>query len=218
MSSTYYAIPDIHGRKDLLDKALNFIYRGNPGGGKIIFTGDYIDRGPDSREVLLTVMNPPEGWEFIALTGNHEELFVQNYLSKTRFYDFNTFKNLAGLGEFDPPLQYDQVHDLIPQQLIEWMYHLPLYHLEDELNIFAHAWWGPNPTRHTACWTRKGSEEPFEAPGGYFLTHGHTIEKDGPVRAPNRINLDCGAFKYGRLVIAQYEKGVRGPVGIHEFV
>ena len=65
----YYCIPDLHGRKDLLDKALEALYEQNPNGGKIVFLGDYIDRGDDSLGVVRTVMNPPEGWEFVCLMG-----------------------------------------------------------------------------------------------------------------------------------------------------
>ena len=46
----YYAIPDIHGQNDLLQKALAFIYGKNPNGCKIIFLGDYIDRGTENAQ------------------------------------------------------------------------------------------------------------------------------------------------------------------------
>jgi len=72
----YYVFPDIHGRNDLLQAALSFVYEQNPNGGKIVFLGDYIDRGSDNVGVLETVMNPPEGWEFVTLKGNHESMFV----------------------------------------------------------------------------------------------------------------------------------------------
>ena len=67
----YYCFPDIHGCSSLLNQALSFVYKENPNGGKIIFLGDYIDRGPDNLGVLQTVMHPPENWEFVTLLGNH---------------------------------------------------------------------------------------------------------------------------------------------------
>jgi len=84
----YYAFPDIHGRKDLLRKALEFVYDANPEGDKIIFLGDYIDRGPDNYGVLKTVMNPPENWEFITLLGNHEEMFIDAYIGRYEFFSY----------------------------------------------------------------------------------------------------------------------------------
>ncbi len=58
----YYCFPDIHGCNEVLKQALAFVYSQNPNGGKIIFLGDYIDRGPDNYGVLETVMNPPANW------------------------------------------------------------------------------------------------------------------------------------------------------------
>ena len=81
----YYVIADIHGEAELLRKALTSLYEWNPKGGKIIFLGDYIDRGPDAKGVCDIVMNPPEGWEFIALMGNHEEMFVNSFLNRDQF-------------------------------------------------------------------------------------------------------------------------------------
>ena len=73
MSDIYYAIPDIHGRKDLLDLALKEIFS-RQDTGKIIFLGDYVDRGIFSLEVCLYLfclkLNNPK--EVIMLRGNHE--------------------------------------------------------------------------------------------------------------------------------------------------
>ncbi len=80
-AKNYYVIPDIHGHNRLLQKALGHLYREHPDGGSIIFLGDYIDRGVDNAGVLRTVMNPPENWKFTCLMGNHEEMFIDSYMS-----------------------------------------------------------------------------------------------------------------------------------------
>ncbi|AXK82270.1 serine/threonine protein phosphatase [Pseudolabrys taiwanensis] len=72
-----FAIGDIHGCQDKLIKLLDECRRyANGIPTKYIFLGDLIDRGPDSRAVVQTVMDlqahDPEN--VIALTGNHEEL------------------------------------------------------------------------------------------------------------------------------------------------
>src|SRR6056297_1743724 len=94
---TYYCIPDIHGVHNLLQKALNFIYDKNPNGGKIVFLGDYIDRGPDNLGVLDTVMNPPAYWNFICLKGNHESIFVDSYMNRSKFYDMHAAIEISGV-------------------------------------------------------------------------------------------------------------------------
>lgn len=74
------AITDIHGKFDLLRKALDYTYSEFPHKPlRFIFTGDMIDRGPDSKEVLDLIKSGPEreGDEFIALVGNHDDWAIQ---------------------------------------------------------------------------------------------------------------------------------------------
>jgi serine/threonine protein phosphatase 1 len=217
----YYCFPDIHGCSDLLKQALSFVYKENPNGGKIIFLGDYIDRGPDNWGVLQTVMNPPENWEFITLLGNHELMFVDSYMNGTSFYDPKAAKDIAGFKQ-DEFIMYDHVRQGIDRSIIEWMCNLKICHIEDK-NVFAHAFYDDkrNPDEQVArdaVWMRMDDWMSFQnANQGLYLTHGHTPRKHGPVKSPNRVNLDCGAVFYGRFVIAEYYNGVQGPVAFHEF-
>lgn len=208
----YYVIPDIHGEAELLRKALTNLYEMNPRGGKIIFLGDYIDRGPDAKGVCDIVMNPPEGWEFVALIGNHEEMFVQSFCDHTQFYDPLAFRQFVpGVEKLTP---YSIVHAQFPMKYIHWMMSLPMYHFEDE-NVFAHAWWDEDATQEQILWTRLDDYTPGPAPK--YLVHGHTPRRHGPCEAPYRTNLDCGATFYGRLVVAEMEKGRKGPVRYYEY-
>jgi serine/threonine protein phosphatase 1 len=217
----YYCFPDIHGCSNLLKQALSFVYRENPNGGKIIFLGDYIDRGPDNWGVLQTIMKPPEGWEFVTLLGNHEEMFVDAYMNGTQFYDVRAARDIAGFKQ-DEFVIYDHVRQGIDRSIIEWMFKLKICHIEDK-NVFAHAFYddtlSPEDQRaHSSVWTRMDDWMSFQnSKQGLYLTHGHTPRKHGPVKSPNRTNLDCGAVFYGRLVIAEYYKDVQGPVAFHEF-
>lgn len=221
MNEKYYCFPDIHGCSGVLRDALSFVYSNNPNGGKIIFLGDYIDRGPDNYGVLQIVMNPPEGWEFVTLLGNHEEMFIDSYMNGTQFYDVKAAKDVAGFRQ-DDFVMYDHIRQGIDRSAIEWMYNLKVCHVEDK-NVFAHAFYddtlSPEEQRaHTSVWTRMDDWTTFQnSKQGLYLTHGHTPRKHGPVQSPNRTNLDCGAVFYGRFVIAEYHKDVQGPVAFHEF-
>lgn len=206
MTKSYYVIPDIHGANDLLQKALTHIYEKEPEGCKIIFLGDYIDRGPDNVGVLKTVMNPPEKYEFITLMGNHEDMFIDGYFRESNYYDYNALNEIM-----DSDLELDKV--------VDWMRLLRLYHVEGE-NIFAHAWINPDypleeQVSSEVLWARMSDAELYDSE--LYLTHGHTPRKHGPTKAINRCNLDCGAVFYGRLVIARYEKDRAGPVEFVEF-
>jgi len=79
---TIYAIPDIHGHAAMLDKALARIEAdGATGADEVIFLGDYIDRGPDSKGVLERLVQGREAgsnWSF--LIGNHDRMML-NYLT-----------------------------------------------------------------------------------------------------------------------------------------
>src|SRR5947208_3079344 len=72
-----FAITDIHGRFDLLRRALDGITRITKK-ANVIFLGDYIDRGPDSARVLKTLMHGPtrDGDVWTCLKGNHEDMMV----------------------------------------------------------------------------------------------------------------------------------------------
>jgi serine/threonine protein phosphatase 1 len=221
LENRYYCFPDIHGCYDLLEQALAFVYKENPEGGKIIFLGDYIDRGPNNLGVLRAMMNPPENWEFVTLLGNHELMFVDSYMNGTEFYDKRTAKEIAG---FDPDefVMYEHIRQGIDRSIIEWMYNLKICHIEDK-NVFAHAFYDDKrkpdeQVARDAVWMRMDDWMTFQNSNqGLYLTHGHTPRKHGPVKSPNRTNLDCGAVFYGRFVIAEYYKDVQGPVAFHEF-
>ena len=83
-----YAIGDIHGRLDLLVGLHEMILAdaaadaAGAGGGDnvIVYLGDYIDRGPDSRGVIECLIAPPlPGFEAMHLEGNHED-FMRRFL------------------------------------------------------------------------------------------------------------------------------------------
>ena len=73
----FYAIGDIHGRLDLLERAIAAIDRDVEERGPAALTvtlGDYIDRGPDSRGVIDRLSSNPFPTPYVALKGNHEAL------------------------------------------------------------------------------------------------------------------------------------------------
>ena len=72
-----YAIGDIHGRLDLLERVIDAIKRDVEKYGDnclIVTLGDYIDRGLNSRGVLDLLMGNPFPGPHVALKGNHEAL------------------------------------------------------------------------------------------------------------------------------------------------
>src|SRR3954467_14220382 len=77
-----YAVGDIHGRADLLVGLFSLIdadLNAHPISRPIqVFLGDYIDRGPDSRQVIDRLIERGRGYETVCLKGNHE-VFLQEF-------------------------------------------------------------------------------------------------------------------------------------------
>lgn len=72
-----YAVGDIHGHLDSLHKAMSLIEADGGPDAPIIFLGDFVDRGPDSRGVVQTLLDGHEAgrnWRFVL--GNHDRMFL----------------------------------------------------------------------------------------------------------------------------------------------
>lgn len=71
-----YAIGDIHGFSDQLDRALALIEADGGADAPIVFMGDYVDRGPDGRGVIERLMaGQAAGKPWTCLIGNHDLMF-----------------------------------------------------------------------------------------------------------------------------------------------
>src|SRR5215469_4358574 len=72
------AVGDIHGRLDLASAALEVMQERLTGRAyRLVFLGDYVDRGPDSRGVVELMMRLQERDGAVCLKGNHEDLMVR---------------------------------------------------------------------------------------------------------------------------------------------
>ena len=76
-----YAVGDIHGRLDLLDRLLDLIQSDSEARGAarthLVFLGDYVDRGSDSKGVVSRLISePPPGFTRLCLKGNHEAMLL----------------------------------------------------------------------------------------------------------------------------------------------
>ena len=204
MSFTF-AIGDIHGCYDALKQMLEAIEALWPG-GRIVFLGDYVDRGPDSKGVVARVMAGPTkpGWEWIALKGNHEAMMV----TAVRYG-----RHVSGWLENGGVETIDSYDGQIAEAILDWMDRLPAI-LVDRHRIFVHA--GVDETEplddqgeQTLLWSR-----PIEGYSGHYwgrhLCHGHTPAAENPVTIGNRTNIDSGCVFGGRLTAAVFDDGRPG--------
>ncbi|MCG2645572.1 MULTISPECIES: metallophosphoesterase family protein [Bradyrhizobium] len=217
-----YAIGDIHGRADLLRSVLEQISSDctkNPAERPmLVFLGDYIDRGPSSKEVLDILVRCKANIESIFLKGNHET-FVSAFLQDPMALDsWRTCGGLETLHSYGlrPTLQPDiqeridlavQFATTLPDDHRAFLDSLqPWFQCGDVL--FVHAGIRPNiPIAHQDesdfLWIREEFLN-FTAPFEAFVVHGHTPVRVTDVRT-NRLNIDTGAFVTGRLTCVAIE-------------
>ena len=212
-----YAIGDVHGRDDLLadlhrqvaDDAAALDARRRV----LVHLGDYVDRGPASRQAIDRLAGDPlGGFESVALKGNHEA-FLLAFLRGAEAVDGwlanggKTTLRSYGVAPPDPGDDEDvdraraQFAAALPRRHREFLDGLRLLHQEGDY-LFVHAGirpWAPLDRQAEAdlLWIR----EPFlgwDKPFGPIVVHGHTIAREPDIR-PNRIGIDTGAYASGIL-------------------
>lgn len=211
-----YCVGDVHGMAGLLRQALAFIAvdaKDQP--ARVIFLGDYVDRGPDPKGVLDLLMagptNPRHVW--VALKGNHDQLMA-DALAGDELALINWLQNggLTTLGSFGLSL-YDW--DRVPEPYRAFLASLPLW-AEDEQRIYVHAGLRPGVALERQdpqdlLWIREpflGADHAF----GRLVVHGHTPVTRVDYRPPYRLNLDTGAvFRGGNLTVAVWDEGCTEP-------
>ncbi len=208
-----YAIGDVHGRFDLLEdmagRIRDDLFASPANQALEIFIGDYIDRGPQSRDVVDWLMEtPPLGDERICLMGNHENMLLSALADASDmpiWLQNGGDATLASYGVRRLPRSVQGMHEAfraaIPGRHRDFYSGLPLT-AEFGSYFFVHA--GINPDRplhnqdpHDLVWIR----EPFHrstADFGCIIVHGHTPVVEPEFR-PNRINIDTGAVFTGHL-------------------
>lgn len=225
MSRTY-AIADIHGRLDLLKKAIARIET-SPSGGTVVFLGDYIDRGPNSYGVIKRLMAGPgePGWKWVNLAGNHEEWMIDSYNGGSSLADWLhcggtrtliSYGHPAGRGIKANPREYVLRHH------IDWLRGLPFFY-EDQHRVYVHAGLDESlPLTEQKQDTMQWMLYPAMADGGYrgkHVVHGHHQFPDGPLLLEGRTDLDTMAWYTGRLVVGVFDDDKPGgPVEIWEIL
>lgn len=220
--SLTYAVPDLHGRIDLLEGAIERIAVHAAGQRSTIITlGDYVDRGPDSRKVIERLMTwQSDTLQLVTLKGNHEAMMWEtcNNLAELGWWKKNggdqTIASYSGHQALRPP----DVR-LVPQTHLDWIEKLSLIHI-DQHRVFVHAAVDPKTpldrqSEQTLLWKRY--------PPGFTLghgrrhvVHGHDANARAPLVTKGKTNLDGLAWKTGRLVIGVFEDG--RPGGASEFL
>lgn len=198
MTGRTFAIGDIHGDLVQLQDLLRRVGTLDKG-DKIVFLGDYVDRGPGSREVVDFIRHelPKTGARIVTLRGNHEDAWLRvidegwdgfvlppgnGCLACVRSFNGGPIPELQDQPSSDQ--EWDQLltGSFFPDDLVRWMRELP-YWYEDEDAIYVHAglpkvegrWLHPSEVDNPAIllWTR--TMEFFKEYRGKTTIVGHTV-------------------------------------------
>jgi len=201
MTGRILAIGDIHGCRDLLMRLLDRLGI-DPRADTLIFVGDYLDRGPDAREVIETLLRLRQtGVNAICLKGNHESMFLNYYLEGRDEALFLINGGQRTLDSYGISLAEARQGKGLPEEHLRFLTSLPLSHETDEY-FFVHGGLRPgvpiaDQSPEDLLWIR---HEFIDTDWDFGLTvvFGHTPLAE-PLLEKNKIGIDTGAVYGGRL-------------------
>ncbi len=213
-----YVIGDIHGRADLLRHLHEMIANDAASRGwarnQLIYLGDYIDRGPDSRGVIaLAMSDSPKGFGKLHLRGNHEAMLLEFLEDPSRG---SAWLNIGGdavlreygiavPSEFSPSAHLGRTARLLAEALhpqeLAFLQSLRFCHRAGGY-FFAHAGVRPGvpldrQLEQELVWIRTPFLN-YNNDFGAVVVHGHTICNEVEIKS-NRIGIDTGAHATGKL-------------------
>ena len=197
-----FAIGDIHGCAKALRSVIEAIDPQRE--DELVFLGDYVDRGPDSRDAIDQIIDLQTRTQVVALRGNHEIMLMgvaMNGLDDSVWRANGGNSTLASYG--------GSLSKIPSNHLVFFHELLPHYEIDD--TIFVHASYDPDfamfdQTEMMTYWTHLTA--PFPAPhmSGKRVIVGHTPQPNGQVMdLGHLVCIDTYCFGYGYLTA--YEIG-----------
>lgn len=215
-SDVTYAIGDIHGRLDLLERALGLIWaHAGARTFQIVCLGDYVDRGPESRGVIDCLMREQTRSALTCLKGNHEAMLLEavDEGEWSFWLENGGTETIDSYGRQPPPNEH-----------LKWLRRLPVC-VRDADRLFVHAGFRPgvaleDQDEEACIWIRGKFLNAYsqELPG--HVVHGHTpshsdkLAMEEPERLPHRTNLDTGACWTGVMAVGVFEPGRPEPTEV----
>ena len=193
----------------------------------MVFLGDYVDRGFDTKGVLELLPTFRNEGRVVFLLGNHEQLLLRclqtGKVARRVWLENGGGDTLASYGL--DPTDAEGVTQL-PASHISWLSRRPMIYPTTD-HVFVHA--GIDPFRaldrqgpREFLWIRERflSAKPDDFVERRHIVHGHTPfwkgkpDCDVPEFLPHRTNLDTEAYETGLLTIGVFSSDTRGPVDL----
>lgn len=184
MTATVAIVGDIHGNIQALRGMLQ-ILRGRR--THLVFVGDYINRGPNSKEVIDTLIEISAAGDAFFISGNHDQEFL-NFLQGG---DLAQLLRMGGaatvrsyLPEFEGADLAQRFRSVVPPSHAQFLRALSSYYLSDGLLV------------------THGPAAPLVTGSFNFHVYGHRIQQDCQPRMDAltaAIDTGCGSLENGRL-------------------
>lgn len=207
-------IGDVHGCASLLEMALE-----RAGDAQVVCVGDYVDRGPDSAEVLRILRDHPD---VLCIGGNHEEMLLrfvdepeQNGAAWLRHGGMTTLESFGinQAAQAETPAALANLRDALVaamgDEVIGWLRELPDYWVFGNVAV-VHAAADPKlPMEQQTSRSMRWGHNAFRhvrRKDGLWVVHGHVVVPQAEVHQ-GRIAIDSGAYATGRLTLAHLRDG-----------
>ena len=199
MRNRLIAIGDIHGEVEKLNSLIDRLYLQKQ--DKVIFLGDYIDRGLNSKAVIERILDLSKKIECVFLKGNHEDMLLKTKITQSQD-DIEHWLLSGGISTYDNYGDYPAIFNTHGKFLDS----LKLYHIEQNY-MFVHA--GINPkkelseqTKDDLLWIREEFlDNSHNLP--YKIIFGHTPFRE-PLILDDKIGIDTGCGKEKDLPLTAF--------------
>jgi serine/threonine protein phosphatase 1 len=218
-----FAVGDIHGWDERLEALLAQVRERGQAGDSLVFVGDYVDRGPHSRQVVDRVLRERRRWPgpVVTLKGNHEAMMLTALRtwrdsSVAAWEWMRVGDGRATIASYADVISMAAFEAALPADHAEFFERLALWH-EDENGIYVHAGIPPGKqprecSEEELLWIRErfiDSEYQWSKP----VIFGHTPQFIGPpdqgldlaqfrwrpLERPGKIGIDTGCAYGGPL-------------------
>lgn len=214
-------IGDVHGQADLLDRLLDQLSKEPV--NRLVFVGDYVDRGEDSARVLEILMRlGADAPQHVFLKGNHEKMML-DFIDRPRERAERWVRNgglqtLASFGLHDLRVSMtddelssaaEEFRNALPPRCEDWVRSLGLSYQTGNLWV-VHAAAAPDQpvdgqSDRILLWGHRDfGKRPRQ--DGQWIAHGHTVVPE-PICGDGIISVDTGAYATGRLTAAIVSPG-----------
>lgn len=203
------AIGDVHGCLTALDLMLELVEPARE--DRLVFLGDYVDRGPNSCGVIDRILELRKKYDVICLIGNHEIMMRSAQHDYLMYESWLRYGGKEALASYPHDIGDDEPLERVPQRHWQFLDEVCLPYFEDDSHIFVHGNVLPNlplakQEEEILYWDKFTNRGPHVS--GKRVICGHTSQKSGwPLDVGHSVVIDTWVYGEGWLTCLDVNKG-----------